>query len=47
MNTKINEDCRRHPAMKYPIYQTHFDLGMGMGLIIIFKMSLTAGGVAI
>ncbi len=26
-----------------PIYQTHFELGVSIGLILIFKMSLTAG----
>ena len=28
---------------KSPIYQTHFDFWVSMGLILIFKMSLTAG----
>ena len=26
-----------------PIYQTHFDFGLSMGLVLVFKMSLTAG----
>ena len=31
-------------AAECPIYQTHFELGVSMGLFLIFKTSLTAGG---